>query len=153
MPLTDFETYHRELRKMRSFIRTGHAIVYPTLGLVNEAGELAGKVKKIFRDEGGVISQADRATLKGELGDMLWYLTQMPPNSTCGWTRWPPPTLKNSFRGWSVAPSVAKLTTVESDIVYDPQATPDLRSAAQPSAGVYRLPLIICCASFTETPL
>ncbi len=32
-------------------------IVYPTLGLVNEAGEVAGKIKKIFRDKGGRISK------------------------------------------------------------------------------------------------
>lgn len=52
-------------------------IVYPTLGLVNEAGEVAGKIKKIFRDKGGHISEADRQAIKQELGDVLWYLTQI----------------------------------------------------------------------------
>ncbi len=52
-------------------------IVYPTLGLVNEAGEVAGKIKKIFRDKGGRISKEDREALKYELGDVLWYLTQI----------------------------------------------------------------------------
>jgi NTP pyrophosphatase (non-canonical NTP hydrolase) len=47
------------------------------LGLANEAGELAGKVKKIFRDKGGMIGAEDRAALKGELGDVLWYLAQI----------------------------------------------------------------------------
>jgi len=51
--------------------------VYPTLGLTNEAGEVAGKIKKIFRDKGGVISAEDRDALKYELGDVLWYLTQI----------------------------------------------------------------------------
>ena len=45
--------------------------------MTNESGELAGKVKKIFRDKGGVISEEDRQALKGELGDVLWYLTQL----------------------------------------------------------------------------
>ena len=54
-----------------------HSIVYPTLGLVNEAGEVAGKIKKIFRDRGGVITVADKQALKHELGDVLWYLTQI----------------------------------------------------------------------------
>jgi hypothetical protein len=40
-----------------------HPIVYPTLGLANEAGEVAGKVKKIFRDRGGVLTDADREAL------------------------------------------------------------------------------------------
>lgn len=69
--------YQRESRKTWSLIHTDHPIVYPTLGLVNEAGELAGKVKKIFRDKGGVIGPADREALKYELGDVLWYLTQI----------------------------------------------------------------------------
>ena len=77
MDLKDFHTYQRESRKTWSLIATDHAIVYPTLGMVNEAGEVAGKVKKIFRDKGGVIGEADRQALKQELGDVLWYLTQI----------------------------------------------------------------------------
>ena len=77
VPSTDFQTYQSESRKTASRVYTDHAIVYPTLGLTNEAGELAGKVKKIFRDKGGVISEEDRQALKGELGDVLWYLTQI----------------------------------------------------------------------------
>ena len=45
--------------------------------LTNEAGEVAGKVKKIFRDHGGVITDADRDALALELGDVLWYLTEI----------------------------------------------------------------------------
>lgn len=69
--------YQRESRRTWNLIHTDHAITYPTLGLVNEAGEVAGKVKKIFRDKGGVISNAERETLKYELGDVLWYLAQI----------------------------------------------------------------------------
>jgi NTP pyrophosphatase (non-canonical NTP hydrolase) len=72
-----FAIYQRESRKTWSLIYTDHPIVYPTLGLTNEAGEVAGKVKKIFRDRGGVISSEDREALKYELGDVLWYLTQI----------------------------------------------------------------------------
>lgn len=77
MKITDFNTYQTESRKTWSLIHTDHAIVYPTLGLVNEAGEVAGKVKKIFRDKGGVIGEADREALKQELGDVLWYFAQI----------------------------------------------------------------------------
>ena len=72
-----FAGYQRRSRRTWSRIVVDHAIVYPTLGLTNEAGEVAGKVKKIFRDKGGVISEADRAALKSELGDVLWYLSQI----------------------------------------------------------------------------
>ena len=77
MPLDSFDAYQRESRKTWSLIHVDHAIVYPTLGLTNEAGEVAGKVKKIFRDKGGVIGPEDREALKQELGDVLWYLAQI----------------------------------------------------------------------------
>jgi NTP pyrophosphatase (non-canonical NTP hydrolase) len=77
MDTKTFQTYQRESRKTWNVIATDDPIVYPTLGLVNEAGEVAGKIKKIFRDRAGVISEADRQALKGELGDVLWYLTQI----------------------------------------------------------------------------
>ena len=77
METIDFERYQRESRKTWRLVHTDHAIVYPTLGLVNEAGEVAGKIKKIFRDKDGVISETDREALKSELGDVLWYLTQI----------------------------------------------------------------------------
>jgi len=77
MSIITFSEYQKASRKTWSRIYTDHPIVYPTLGLVNEAGEFAGKVKKIFRDKQGVISEADREQLKLELGDVLWYLAQL----------------------------------------------------------------------------
>ena len=44
---------------------------------MNEAGEVAGKIKKIFRDQNGQITEEDKQSLKNELGDVLWYLTQV----------------------------------------------------------------------------
>lgn len=77
MPVMDFDTYQRESRRTAIYPAIGHAVVYPTLGLANEAGEVAGKIKKIFRDKGGAIGDAEREALKYELGDVLWYLTQI----------------------------------------------------------------------------
>jgi NTP pyrophosphatase (non-canonical NTP hydrolase) len=50
-------------------------IVYPALGLGNEAGELQGKIKKLMRD-GDLedISIAQWDNLVDEAGDVLWYL-------------------------------------------------------------------------------
>ena len=44
-------------------------LIYPALGLVNEAGEYAGKVKKILRGDTNTTEAA-----VAELGDVLWYL-------------------------------------------------------------------------------
>jgi NTP pyrophosphatase (non-canonical NTP hydrolase) len=73
----DFERYQEKAARTGGPVATDHPIVYPTLGLVNEAGEVAGKVKKIFRDRDGVITDADRDALTLELGDVLWYLSEL----------------------------------------------------------------------------
>lgn len=48
------------------------AIMYPTLGLTGEAGEVADKVKKIYRD--GTPSLFYKNDIAKELGDVLWYV-------------------------------------------------------------------------------
>ncbi len=73
----DFNEYQTKSRKTAKYPSIGHGVIYPTLGLTNEAGEVAGKIKKIFRDKDGVIGEAERAALEGELGDVLWYLAQV----------------------------------------------------------------------------
>ena len=50
-----------------------HLVIYPALGLAGEAGEIANKVKKVLRDDNGVVSEERRQSLKGEIGDALWY--------------------------------------------------------------------------------
>lgn len=49
-------------------------ITYPVLGLASEAGEVAGKFKKILRDKQGIITPEDGLRMAGELGDVLWYV-------------------------------------------------------------------------------
>jgi NTP pyrophosphatase (non-canonical NTP hydrolase) len=73
----NFTDYQTKSRKTAKYPAIGHPVIYPTLGLTNEAGEVAGKIKKIFRDKEGVIGEAEREALKGELGDVLWYLAQV----------------------------------------------------------------------------
>jgi len=49
-------------------------ILYPALGLAGEAGEVANKVKKIFRDDGGQVTDHRRVQVAKELGGVLWYV-------------------------------------------------------------------------------
>lgn len=52
-------------------------VTYPTLGLCGEAGEVAEKVKKAVRDSGGNIGEQRREEIGKELGDVLWYLSNL----------------------------------------------------------------------------
>lgn len=44
-------------------------VMYLGLGLADEAGEVVGKIKKIFRD-----NTLDKEAIAKELGDVYWYL-------------------------------------------------------------------------------
>jgi len=72
-----FDDYQKKSKKTAIYPAIGHRVIYPTLGLVNEAGEVAGKIKKIFRDQEGKVSKKNINDLKGELGDVLWYVAQV----------------------------------------------------------------------------
>ena len=50
------------------------AIIYPTLGLTGEAGEVANKVKKIIRDGSDKNDDSLVSEIKSEIGDCLWYI-------------------------------------------------------------------------------
>ena len=75
--LMNFNDYQKKSRSTAQYPSIGHPVIYPALGLVNEAGEVAGKIKKVFRDKDGEISAETREALKAELGDVLWYLAQV----------------------------------------------------------------------------
>ena len=60
------------------------ALLYPVMGLMGEAGEIAEKVKKYYRDNAMSVSCEDaveeipaevRMSIARELGDVLWYVT------------------------------------------------------------------------------
>ena len=48
-------------------------IIYPTLGLTGEAGEVADKVKKVIRDNNDEFTDERKQQIALELGDVMWY--------------------------------------------------------------------------------
>lgn len=73
----EFKDYEKEAGKTALYPDKGNNYIYPTLGLTGEAGEVADKIKKIIRDDKGVLTNEKREALKGELGDVLWYLASL----------------------------------------------------------------------------
>lgn len=54
-----------------------HALSYLSLGLTGEAGEVANKVKKVFRDSRVYTTNNEIDLIVDELGDILWYIAQL----------------------------------------------------------------------------
>ena len=47
------------------------------LGLIGESGEIAEKIKKIIRDQDGLMTDEQRQDMVKELGDVLWYVNAL----------------------------------------------------------------------------
>ena len=73
----DFKTYQEQSRKTATYAKIGYNFIYPTLGLAGESGEVVEKIKKVIRDNNGVIDEQKRLEIVKELGDVLWYLSQL----------------------------------------------------------------------------
>jgi len=73
----DFDNYQIEARKTAIYPNKDKNFIYPTLGLVGESGEVAEKIKKVLRDKNGNLDDDSKLALKKELGDVLWYLSNL----------------------------------------------------------------------------
>ena len=49
-------------------------IIYPSIGLGEETGEVLGKFKRILRDNNRVMTKESKKAIALELGDCMWYL-------------------------------------------------------------------------------
>jgi NTP pyrophosphatase (non-canonical NTP hydrolase) len=72
-----FEEYQKSAKKTAVYPIVGQSIVYPALGLAGESGEIMNKIKKIFRDDSGVLTDSRKKEISKELGDILWYVAQV----------------------------------------------------------------------------
>lgn len=72
-----FDEYQVESKKTALYPNQGNNFIYPVLGLAGEAGEVSEKIKKIIRDDNGVVTEDKRQEIKKELGDVLWYIAQL----------------------------------------------------------------------------
>ena len=69
--LIEMDEYQNKARKYAIYQKQ-YRIVYPTLGLSSEVGEVADKIKKWIRD-----GDTNKEDLAKELGDVLWYVAMI----------------------------------------------------------------------------
>ena len=73
MHLNEYQTHAKKTAVYPNHV----GLLYTTLGLAGEAGELANKVKKVFRDDSGILTEQASWRLADELGDVLWYVAML----------------------------------------------------------------------------
>ena len=72
--ISDLDMY-QQVAKTTAIYPREQAIIYPTLGLTGEAGEVANKVKKIIRDGTNKNNENLVQEISAEIGDCLWYIS------------------------------------------------------------------------------
>lgn len=73
MKMSDYQTQ----ASRTAVYNDADVIIYPALGLISEAGEVAGKVKKVLRDNNGQFDPEKREAIADEVGDVLWYIASL----------------------------------------------------------------------------
>ena len=80
--ISDLDMYQKVALTTAIYPRE-QAIIYPTLGLTGEAGEVANKVKKIIRDGSNKDDDSLVSEIKSEIGDCLWYIAVLADDIGC----------------------------------------------------------------------
>ena len=73
----DFEEYQKKARTTAVYPDQGKNWQYPALGMSGEIGELLNKLKKIIRDGLAVENKEFKEDVEKEMGDVLWYLSNL----------------------------------------------------------------------------
>ena len=72
-----FKEYQKLSRKTAIYPDLNKNFIYPALGLAGETGEVIEAIKKTIRDKNKLIDRQTKSELAKELGDVLWYLSQL----------------------------------------------------------------------------
>ena len=75
----EFDDYQEQAGKTAHFSKPGahYRLMYLAMGTAGETGEVIEKVKKLIRPAEVSVSEEKRQDLKKEIGDVLWYISQL----------------------------------------------------------------------------
>lgn len=73
----EFDTFDKSYKDSFNRISIDNSILEKLLGLNGEVGEVTEIIKKAIRDKNSRLGIDDLSNLKKELGDVLWYLTNL----------------------------------------------------------------------------
>lgn len=77
----EFNEYDEAALSTVTYPDAGTNTIYPVLKLAGEAGEVADKIGKLWRNHGWIQSseytEEDRIEIMKELGDVLWYISAL----------------------------------------------------------------------------
>lgn len=79
----ELNEYQKQAGATADYPKMGENLIYPAVGLGEEAGEVLGKVKKLWRNRlitsalDQNFTQADGDAIVKELGDVMWYAAAM----------------------------------------------------------------------------
>lgn len=69
--------FQKQARTTAIYPNIGNNMLYPILGLLGECGEVCEKVKKLDRDDNGIMTDERRTAIAKELGDVIWYVANL----------------------------------------------------------------------------
>ncbi len=72
-----FDEYQKQSKGTAQYSSFVPPWVYLAMGLAGESGEVVDKLKKVVRNSDGVFSAEAKLELQKELGDVLWYVSQL----------------------------------------------------------------------------
>jgi NTP pyrophosphatase (non-canonical NTP hydrolase) len=81
----NFDEYQQLASKTAIYDRK-YAVMYPALGAAGEIGEVCNKVKKIYRDNDGVVTDEVKEKLFWEISDVSWYLAALCTDLGFSWS-------------------------------------------------------------------
>ncbi|WPM05587.1 nucleoside triphosphate pyrophosphohydrolase family protein [Borreliella sinica] len=76
----ELNEYQKKAKRTAKYINKKEELILTTLGLAGETGEVVEKIKKLGRDKNYIIDDEYLISIKKELGDVLWYLSNLSNN-------------------------------------------------------------------------